>query len=450
MVERVLGKDEVTGSSPVVGSRIFAAGQGRRGITAPAAAEQSAAILKVSASARGLRKRFSMKLQTLAVHAGDRKKPGDFIPVTTPIYAASSFFYERTEDLDDVFSGEKSGQSYARFGNPTVAAVEEQVAALEGAEVCIATSSGMGAIQLALLAALTDRRKSIVAADALYGATIRVLTEMPALAGVETAFCDVCDLERLDAVTAKARPAAIYVETISNPLMRVPALDRIAEIAHSHDALLIVDSTFTTPVLARPLALGADIVVHSATKYLAGHGDALGGFFLAGGEHRETAEMLHHTLGYNLGAFAAYFIMRGVKTLPLRMRKQCRNALQTAAWLERHPAVEKLRFPAADGHPDRETAAALLPDGLFGAMMSFEVKGGKAAAFSVIDRLRMIVPAPSLGDVHTMMLHPATTSHGQMPAAQRERLGIGEAMLRLSVGIEAADDIIGDLEQALP
>lgn len=391
-----------------------------------------------------------MKLQTLAVHAGDRKKPGDFIPVTTPIYAASSFFYEQIEDLDGVFSGEKPGQSYARFGNPTVAAVEEQIAALEGAEVCLAAASGMAAVHLALLTALTDRRKAVVAADVLYGATLRVLTGVLAPAGVETTFCDVCDLERLDAVTAEARPAAIYVEAVSNPLMRVPAIDKIAEIARRRGALLIVDSTFTTPLLLRPLELGADMVVHSATKYLAGHGDALGGFFLTGGEHRETAEALHHTLGCNLGAFAAYFIMRGVKTLPLRMRKQCRNALATAAWLERRPAVEKLRFPAADSHPDRGTAAALLPEGLFGAMMSFDVKGGKAAAFSVIDRLRMIVPAPSLGDVHSMMLHPATTSHGQMPAEERERLGIGEAMLRLSVGIEAADDIIGDLEQALP
>ncbi len=391
-----------------------------------------------------------MKLQTLAVHAGDRKKPGGFIPVTTPIYASSSFFYERIEDLDDVFSGEKAGQSYARFGNPTVAAVEEQIAALEGAEACLATSSGMGAVHLALLTALTDRRKSIVAADALYGATIRVLTDVLAQAGVATAFCDVCDLARLDAVAAEARPAAIYVETVSNPLMRVPPIDKIAEIAHRHDALLIADSTFTTPALMQPLALGADIVVHSATKYLAGHGDVLGGFFLAGGEHRETAGALHRTLGYNLGAFAAYFAMRGMKTLPLRVRKQCRNALEVAAWLARHPSVEKLRFPAASDHPDRETAARLLPDGLFGAMMSFDVKGGKEAAFAVIDRLRMIVPAPSLGDVHSMMLHPATTSHRQMAPEHRERLGIGEAMLRLSVGIEAADDIVGDLEQALP
>ncbi len=391
-----------------------------------------------------------MKLQTLAVHAGDRKKPGGFIPVTTPIYAASSFFYERIEDLDDAFEGKKPGWSYARFGNPTVAAVEEQVAALEGAEVCLATSSGMGAVHLALLAALTDRRKSIVAADVLYGATIRVLTEALAPAGVETAFCDACDLARLETVVEAARPAAVYVETISNPLMRVPPIDKIAAIAHRHEALLIVDSTFATPALMRPLALGADMVVHSATKYLAGHGDTLGGFLLTGGEHRETAHVLHRTLGYNLGAFAAYFTMRGVKTLPLRVRKQCRNALQVASWLQRHPSVEKLNFPGADGHPDRETAARLLPDGLFGAMMSFDVKGGKEAAFEVIDRLRMIVPAASLGDVHSMILHPATTSHRLMAPQQRERLGIGEAMLRLSVGIEAADDIVGDLEQALP
>lgn len=390
-----------------------------------------------------------MKPQTLAVHAGDRKKPGEYIPVTTPIYSASSFFYDRIEDLDDVFGGDKQGHSYARFGNPTISAVEEQIGALEGAPVSIATSSGMAAIHLALLTALTDRRRSIVAADVLYGATIQVLMDVLAPTGVDVSFCDVCDLERLEAVVETARPGAVYIETISNPLMRVPALDKVAEIAHRHGARLIVDSTFTTPLLMRPMTLGADLVVHSATKYLAGHGDTLGGFLLTGEEHREVAQTLHHTLGYNQGAFGAYFTMRGVKTLPLRVRRQCENAVKVVEWLDGHSQVENLNFPGLQAHPDHETATRLLPDGLFGAMLSFDVKGGKGAAFELVDRLKMIVPATSLGDVHSMVLHPATTSHRQMAPKRRERLGIGDGMLRLSIGIEAIDDIIGDLEKAL-
>ena len=390
-----------------------------------------------------------MKLQTLAVHAGDRKKPGEYIPVTTPIYSASSFFYDRIEDLDEVFGGDKQGHSYARFGNPTISAVEEQLAALEGAPVSIATSSGMAAIHLALLTALTDRRRSIVAADVLYGATIQVLMDVLAPTEIDVSFCDVCDLERLDAAVESARPAAVYVETISNPLMRVPALDKVAEIAHRHGALLIVDSTFTTPLLMRPMTLGADLVVHSATKYLAGHGDTLGGFLLTSEEHRDVAQTLHHTLGYNQGAFGAYFTMRGVKTLPLRVRRQCENAAKVVEWLDGHSRVENLNFPGLKAHPDHETATRLLPDGLFGAMLSFDVKDGKGAAFELVDRLKMIVPATSLGDVHSMVLHPATTSHRQMAPKRRERLGIGDGLLRLSIGIEAVDDIIGDLEQAL-
>ncbi len=390
-----------------------------------------------------------MKPHTLAVHAGDRKKPGEFTPVTTPIYSASSFFYDRIEDLDEVFGGEKDGQSYARFGNPTISAVEEQVAALEGAEVSIATSSGMAAVHLALLTALTDRYKSIVAADVLYGATIQVLMDVLAPTDVDVSFCDACDLERLEQVVKESKPAAVYIETISNPLMRVPALDSVAEIAHRNGALLIVDSTFTTPLLMRPLSLGADLVIHSATKYLAGHGDVLGGFLLTSEEHNEVAQTLQQTLGYNQGAFGAYFTMRGVKTLPLRIQRQCENAAKVAAWLDGNSGLEDLHYPGLESHPDHETAARLLSGGLFGAMVSFDVKGGKAAAFKLVDRLNMIVPGTSLGDVHSMVLHPATTSHRQMAPKRREKLGIRDSMLRVSAGIEAADDIIADLEQAL-
>jgi O-acetylhomoserine/O-acetylserine sulfhydrylase-like pyridoxal-dependent enzyme len=207
-----------------------------------------------------------MKLETLAVHAGDRKKPGDYIPVTTPIYGASSYIYEHIEDLDRVFADEKQGQSYARYGSPTTNALEEQVAALEGGEFALASASGMASLHLALLAALTDRRKSIVAANVLFGQSMTLMMNLLEPTGVAIRFADPCDLKAFEAAVAEAKPACVLVETISNPLMRVPAIDKIAEIARRHGALTVVDATFTTPVLTRPITLGADFVIHSSTK----------------------------------------------------------------------------------------------------------------------------------------------------------------------------------------
>ncbi len=396
-----------------------------------------------------------MKLSTLAVHAGDRKKPGEYVPVTTPIYHASSFFYDRMEDLDRVFGGEQEGQSYSRYGNPTTDALEEQVAALEGGDFAQACSSGMAAIHLALLAALTDRRRSIVAANVLYGQTITLLMNVLEPSGVDVRFSDPCDLQAFEAAVAEAKPACVLVETMSNPMMRVPALDRVAEIARRHGAVLIVDSTFTTPVLMRPLELGADLVVHSATKYLAGHGDALGGVLIAGEEFRPTLDVLGRTLGMNLGAFEAYLTMRGIKTLPLRIERQCRNAALVGRRLKQHPRIERVHFPGDANHPDHEIARRLLSSGedgepQFGGMLSFEVKDAdKAEVFAIVDRLQLVVRATSLGDVHSMILHPGMSSHRDLAPKHRQRLGIGENLLRLSVGIEDPDDIIADLEQAL-
>ena len=304
-----------------------------------------------------------MKLHTQAVHAGDRKKLGDYVPVTTPIYGATSFFYDEVADLDRVFGNEKEGQSYSRYGNPTVDALEQQVAALEGADVALATSSGMAAIHLSLLAALTDRRKSIVAANVLYGQTISLLMDVLEPSGVEIRFDDPCDLDAFEAAVADAKPSCVLIETVSNPMMRVPALDKVAEIAHRYHAVFVVDSTFTTPVLMRPLGLGADIVVHSATKYLSGHGDALGGVLVAGEEFRQSLQVLGRTLGMNLGPFEAYLTMRGIKTLPLRVEKQCQNAAIVAEWLRAHPRIERTYFPGDPEHPDREIARRLFERG---------------------------------------------------------------------------------------
>jgi cystathionine gamma-synthase/methionine-gamma-lyase len=228
-----------------------------------------------------------MKIETLAVHAGDRKKPGAAVPTTTPIHSASSFFYDRAEDLDRVFAREMEGHCYSRYANPTTGAFEELLAALEGGDVAVATSSGMAALHLALLAALTDRHKSIVAADVIYGQTIILLMNLLEPLGVEAHFVDPCNLKALETLVAKEKPAAVLIEPVSNPLLRVPAVDQIAEIAHRHNAQLVVDATFATPILMRPLQLGADYVVHSATKFLSGHGDVLGGAVVTQEANRE-------------------------------------------------------------------------------------------------------------------------------------------------------------------
>jgi cystathionine gamma-synthase/methionine-gamma-lyase len=391
-----------------------------------------------------------MKLETLAVHAGDRKNAGDYIPVTTPIYGASSYIYDRIEDLDRVFADEKQGQSYARYGSPTTNALEEQIAALEGGEFALASASGMASLHLALLAALTDRRKSVVAANVLFGQSMTLMMNLLEPTGVAIRFADPCDLKAFEAAVAEAKPACVLVETISNPLMRVPAIDKIAEIARRHGALTVVDATFTTPVLTRPITLGADFVIHSSTKYLAGHGDVLGGLLITRNEFRQAVQSLSRTMGTTQGPFEAYLTMRGVKTLPLRIERLCQNACRVAAALQGHPRIEKVNFPGDPAHPDAETVRRLFPKNLFGGMVSFAIKdAGREEVFRFNDALKLVIRATSLGDVHSLISYPAITSHRELAPKHRQKLGIGDNLLRLSVGIEAAEDIIADLEQAL-
>lgn len=394
-------------------------------------------------------KRKTDKQATLAVHAGDRKKLGEYTPTTTPIYATSSFFYERSEDLEKVFNDEKEGNVYSRYGNPTVSAFEDQIATLEGADYGVATASGMSAIHMALMAGLLDRRKSVVAGDVLYGQTTALLQKVFEPFGVETRYADPCNLEAFETTVAKAQPGCIILETITNPLLRVPALDKVAEIAKRHGAQLIVDASFTTPVLSRPLELGVDVVVHSSTKYLSGHGDILGGIILGRKDTLPTINYLRKTLGPNASPFDSYLAMRGAKTLSLRMEKQCRNAAQVARQLAECSAIERVYFPGNPDHPDYETCVRLFPEGLFGAMVSFDLAGGRERVLAFLDALEMVVPATSLGDVQSLALYPAMSSHRDLAPKQRERLGIGDGLVRLSVGIEDPADIIGDIVQAV-
>ena len=393
-------------------------------------------------------------IQTKAVHAGDRKRdpaaPGAHIPVTTPIFAASSFFYESTAKLDRVLGQEEDGPCYARYDNPTNAALEELMTALENGASALACSSGMSALHTALVAALTDRGKSILAASALYGATVSLLTKILEPMGVEVAFVDVCDVDAFAAKLAAVKPGCVLLETISNPLLRVSPLDRIAELTRASGAALVVDNTFATPLMVRPLDLGANLVVHSVTKYLAGHGDVLGGMIVTDAQHKDVVKSMARTYGPLLGPFESYLTMRGIKTFPLRMERQCANACRVANWLATHPAIECVHFPASPTHPDAASIRRLFPPGLYGAIISAELKGaGREEVFRFMDALKLVVRATSLGDVHSMVLYPAIASHRDLSPKQRARQGIHDNLVRFSMGIEAGDDIVEDLAQAL-
>lgn len=391
-----------------------------------------------------------MKFETKAVHFAERKRGAGCVPTTTPIHTATSYVYDSMDALDRIFGGEEEGQSYGRYTNPTRDALACLVNELEGGAGAIACASGMSALHLGILAALLDRPKRVVAANALYGSTTNLLMNVFGPLGVETTLADVCDLAAFEEAVAATKPGAVVMETISNPLLRVAAVDKIAEICRRAGAPLIVDNTFATPMLLRPLELGASIVVHSATKYMAGHGDVLGGVIVANEENFPTIRTLSRTIGPAMSPFDSYLTMRGIKTMPLRVDRQCANACKVASWLSAHPQVERVYFTGDPKHPDAATIARLFPKNLPGAMLAFDLKGaGKPEVFRFMEALKMIVPATSLGDVHTMALYPAMASHREISAKMRHRLGIGDGLIRVSVGIEAVEDIIADLEQAL-
>jgi cystathionine gamma-synthase/methionine-gamma-lyase len=391
-----------------------------------------------------------LQIQTKAVHAGDRKKLGPHVPITTPIYTASSYFYESMEQLDRIFGQEAQGPCYARYDNPSAAALEELVTSLEGGHGALACASGMAAMHMAMVTALADRRKAVVAAHAVYGATVSLLMNVLEPMGVAVRFTDICDLGALRTAVAEVQPGCIVMETISNPLLRVGQIDRIAEIAREAGAALVVDNTFGTPLLCRPLEMGANFAVHSVTKYLAGHGDVLGGIVVSDQQHYAGLRALGRVTGPVLGPFECYLTMRGIKTFPLRMERQCANACRVASWLATHPRVERVYFTGDPAHPDAATIRRVFPADLYGAIVSFEIRdAGKEEIFAFMDRLKMVVRATSLGDVHTMMLYPTMSSHREISPKHRERMGIRDNLVRLSLGIEAAEDIMADLAQAL-
>jgi cystathionine beta-lyase/cystathionine gamma-synthase len=404
------------------------------------------------------------RFETRAVHAGECRpgespngEPSDrsgrgLYSISTPVYLSTTFPHESVEQTDRVLGGEEPGYSYGRYGNPTVAAFEEAVAALEGSGRAFAFASGMAAVHAALLAAEVGEGTTVLAAEQLFGSTATLLVQIFGASGVQTRFVDTCDLAAVEKKVEELTPRAVVVETISNPLLRVADVERLAQLTRAADSTLIVDATFTTPYLQRPLELGADLVVHSATKYLSGHGDLTGGVVVAGAPYDEALDQIRKLVGGLMAPFEAWLALRGLKTLPLRMGRQCENAKEVAAHLAAHPKVAKVYYPGAKDHPDNEVARRALVGA--GGLVSFELAAdgaeeGRAAAFRFLNALKTCVRAPSLGDVYTLATHPATASHRELSPARRARLGVGDNLIRVSLGIEHPDDIIEDIGQAL-
>jgi cystathionine gamma-synthase/methionine-gamma-lyase len=354
------------------------------------------------------------------------------------------------DDLDGVFAGSKQGYVYSRYATPTVTAFEAAVASLEGAEAAQAYSSGMAAIHACLLAAGVKAGTSVVAALDLYGATFTLLRNLLASLGLNVRMVHVSDPEEVETALEETGPAALLVETISNPLLNVADIPALAALAHRYQASLLVDNTFASPYLFNPLAHGADYAIHSATKYLSGHGDVLAGVVATSAENKNKLFELNKLVGSVLGPFEAWLALRGLKTLPLRMRQQCENAGQVAEWLRSHPRVAKVNYPGLSDHPQHELAGRLFQGRGSGGVLSFEIKeADKATVYHFMEALRLCLPATTLGDIYSLVLHPATSSHRSLTAEERARVGIPDGLVRLSTGIESADDILADLESAL-
>ncbi len=397
-----------------------------------------------------MKKLKSNSIDTLAVHAGERAPKADSTPTVTPIWPAVGYLYESMDEMDAVFEGTRSGPVYLRYGSPTVSAFEEAVAALEGAEAAQAYSSGMAAIHSALLAAGAKSGESIVAALDVYGATFAVLNRLLTTLGVNVRMVNVSDLDEVDRAVKETKAAILYAEIISNPLLKVADVPALAEIAHRNGGVLLVDSTFASPYLFKPLQHGADYAIHSATKYLAGHGDVLAGVVATSAENRHKLNELNKLVGGVLGPFEAWLALRGLKTLPLRVQRQCDNAQKIAEWLCTQPHVSKVNYPGLPEHPQHALAEKLFDAKGYGGVLSFEIAGAdKAMVFRFMEALTLCLPATTLGDIYSLVLHPATSSHRALTEAERARVGISTGLVRISAGIEAVDDIIADLRNAL-
>jgi cystathionine gamma-synthase/methionine-gamma-lyase len=390
-------------------------------------------------------------IATDLVHLGERGAASPGQPTSTPIYASSTYTYESMEEIDKVFAGELPGYIYTRYANPTTAALEEAIRGIEGGATACAYASGMAALHAALFACDLTAGSTVLASQDLYGATTNLLLNIFGSFGIKTATVDFSNLDEVRAKASDLKPAVLIAETISNPLLKVCDIEAGAEIAHGVGARFIVDNTFASPYLCQPLKHGADMVVHSATKFLGGHADAMGGIAISSDESDSMALIgVMKLVGGVLSPWEAHEILRGVKTLAVRMDRHCENARALADRLQADPRISRVYYPGFTEDSDHAIARRLLREPHWGALVSIELKDNtRATAFQFMDALKLCVRSTSLGDVFTSVLHPATASHRDLSPARRQALGISDGLIRMSVGIENVNDIIADIEQAL-
>lgn len=383
---------------------------------------------------------------TMSIHTGNHKNP--FGALAVPIYQTSTFVFDSAEQGGKRFVLEEEGYIYSRLGNPTTAVFEEKIAALEGGEAAVATSSGIGAITSTLWT-LLKAGDHVIADKTLYGCTFAYLNHGVAKFGVEVDFIDTSDLE-LVRKTMKSNTRVVYLETPANPNMKVVDIKAVAEIAHTNpNTLVVVDNTFATPFCQRPLELGCDVVVHSVTKYLNGHGDVIAGVVISKKEIIDQVRLVgvKDMTGSVLGPTEAFYIIRGMKTFELRMRRHCENAMKVAEYLEAHDKIEKVYYPGLKSHDGYEVASKQME--AFGGILAFELKGGFEAGKTLLNNVKMAALAVSLGDAETLIQHPASMTHSPYTKEERLAAGITDGLVRLSVGLENIEDIIADLEYGL-
>ncbi len=383
------------------------------------------------------------QLDTLAVRAGiHRTQEGEH---AEPIFATSSYVFANAAEAAARFAGEEDGNVYSRYTNPTVRTFEERLAALEGGEAAVGTASGMAAI-LSTCMALLKAGDHVVCSRNVFGTTVNLFGKYLARFGVEVTFVPLLDMDLWQAAI-RPNTAMLFMETPSNPLCEVADLAALSALARANGALLVVDNCFCTPALQTPLALGADIVIHSATKYLDGQGRCVGGAAVGREELMQELVVFLRTCGPTMSAFNAWVFLKGLETLRLRMDAHSAAALDVACWLQQQPAVERVYYAGLEEHPGHELARR--QQRAFGGVLSFEVRGGREQAWACIDGTRILSLTANLGDAKTTIVHPATTTHGRLTPEQRAEAGIGENLIRVAVGLEHVDDIKADLQRGL-
>ena len=385
-------------------------------------------------------------LGTTAIHAGTLKNL--YGTLAMPIYQTSTFIFDSAEQGGRRFALEEAGYIYTRLGNPTTTVLENKIAALEEGEAAVATSSGMGAISSTLWTVL-KAGDHVVTDKTLYGCTFALMCHGLTRFGIEVTFVDTSNLDEVKNAM-KENTRVVYLETPANPNLKIVDLEALSKLAHTNpNTLVIVDNTFATPYMQKPLKLGADIVVHSVTKYINGHGDVIAGLVITNKELADQIRFvgLKDMTGAVLGPQDAYYIIRGMKTFEIRMERHCKNAKKVVEFLNKHPKIEKVYYPGLETHPGHEIAKKQMKD--FGAMISFELKGGFEAGKTLLNNLKLCSLAVSLGDTETLIQHPASMTHSPYTKEEREAAGITDGLVRLSVGLENIEDIIADLEQGL-